>query len=150
MVARGRELRLELALEAGVVGAWLYDAATHELTWEAPMYQIFRVPLGTPVTLEDFLARVHPDDRGRFEASIARTLEGSDFREEYRIITSRGERWVMIRAQLLTDGKSDIEGVEILAQPGTPVALVEIPRALRSAATAAAKEARTAGTGGNE
>ncbi|MCB9645116.1 MAG: PAS domain-containing protein [Deltaproteobacteria bacterium] len=105
MVARGRELRLELALEAGVVGAWLYDAATHELTWEAPMYQIFRVPLGTPVTLEDFLARVHPDDRGRFEASIARTLEGSDFREEYRIITSRGERWVMIRAQLLTDGR---------------------------------------------
>lgn len=32
-----------------------------------------------------------------------------------------------------------IEGVEIMTEPATPVAIVEIPRALRSAATAAAK-----------
>jgi signal transduction histidine kinase len=106
MVARGRELRLELALEAGRVGAWLYDATAGELTWEAPMYQLFRVPLGTPVRMEDFVARIHPEDRGRFEAGIERTLAGSDFSEEYRVVTPRGERWAMIRAQLLTDGKA--------------------------------------------
>jgi large subunit ribosomal protein L25 len=46
-----------------------------------------------------------------------------------------------------------IDGVEVLAQPGTPVASVEIPRALRSAATAAAKEAKSgaaAPAAGNE
>lgn len=34
------------------------------------------------------------------------------------------------------------ENIEIMQQPGTPVATVEIPRALRSAASAAAKEAK--------
>lgn len=32
-----------------------------------------------------------------------------------------------------------IDGIEIMSEPATPVAIVEIPRALRSAATAAAK-----------
>lgn len=38
-----------------------------------------------------------------------------------------------------------IEGIEVLTQPGTPLAIIEIPRALRSAATAAAKEAQKKG-----
>ncbi|MEM7572781.1 MAG: 50S ribosomal protein L25 [Bacteroidota bacterium] len=39
------------------------------------------------------------------------------------------------------------EGVEVLNPPASPVAMVEIPRALRSAATAAAKEERMGGEG---
>lgn len=35
----------------------------------------------------------------------------------------------------------NIEGLQVMSAPATPVALVEIPRALRSATTAAAKEA---------
>ncbi|MEM9527676.1 MAG: 50S ribosomal protein L25 [Bacteroidota bacterium] len=38
-----------------------------------------------------------------------------------------------------------MEGVEIMNPAGTPIASVEVPRALRSAATAAAKEAEKAG-----
>lgn len=38
-----------------------------------------------------------------------------------------------------------IEGIEIMSAPATPVALVEIPRALRSAATAAAKAEKSGG-----
>jgi large subunit ribosomal protein L25 len=33
-----------------------------------------------------------------------------------------------------------VEGIEIMSSPSIPVATVEVPRALRSAATAAAKE----------
>ncbi|MEO0732201.1 MAG: 50S ribosomal protein L25 [Bacteroidota bacterium] len=38
-----------------------------------------------------------------------------------------------------------MEGVEIMNPAGTPIATVEVPRALRSAATAAAKEAEKSG-----
>ncbi len=37
-----------------------------------------------------------------------------------------------------------IDGIEIMSPPGTPVASIEIPRALRSAASAASKEAADA------
>ncbi|MEL7163213.1 MAG: 50S ribosomal protein L25 [Bacteroidota bacterium] len=43
-----------------------------------------------------------------------------------------------------------MEGVEIMNPGGTPVATVEVPRALRSAATAAAKEDEAAGDAGGE
>jgi large subunit ribosomal protein L25 len=36
-----------------------------------------------------------------------------------------------------------IEGIEIMTPPGTPVGTVEVPRAMRSAATAAAKDGAT-------
>ena len=35
----------------------------------------------------------------------------------------------------------EVEGIEVMVDPATPVAMVEVPRALRSAAAAAAKEA---------
>ncbi|MBC6996379.1 50S ribosomal protein L25 [Neolewinella lacunae] len=41
-----------------------------------------------------------------------------------------------------------MEGVEIMNPGGTPIATVEVPRALRSAATAARKEAEKAAKGG--
>ncbi|NET39195.1 MAG: 50S ribosomal protein L25 [Cyanothece sp. SIO1E1] len=38
-----------------------------------------------------------------------------------------------------------IDGIEIMSPPGTPIASIEIPRALRSAASAASKEAAAEG-----
>lgn len=145
MVARGRELRLEQALEAARVGAWVYEPASEELTWEAPMYQIFGVPLGTPVRFADFVERVHADDRARLEAAIARTRRGRDFEEEYRIEHPRGARWVLVRAQLLTDGRLEIiTGVcfDVTAKKAAEAAL-EAKNAELEAALTRLREART-------
>jgi PAS domain S-box-containing protein len=94
---RERE-RLRLALEAGALAVWDYDAETGEATID-PHYAVtmgFDPRLKT-LTRSQIGERMHPEDRARViaehEASIAGG--GSTYHIEYRIITPAGEtRWL--------------------------------------------------------
>ncbi|MCB0639157.1 MAG: 50S ribosomal protein L25 [Lewinella sp.] len=129
------------------------DIQWHPVSDEIQHIDFLRLIDGHPIKLE---VPVHfvgsaPGVRagGKLQQTVRRVkikTTPENMVDELKLDVSKLEMGQSIRVRDITA----IEGVEILAQPGTPVALVEIPRALRSAATAAAKEARTAGTGGNE
>lgn len=106
---RRSEEQLQLALNASLgVGTWVWDVAADRVTADARFLRLYGVDealagKGTPIA--DFFVNVHPGDRARLEASIARTLnERVPFNEEYRLVQSDGtSRWVSAQGRATFD-----------------------------------------------
>ncbi len=90
-----------LAVSAGRMGVWSYSLPTGELTTSETCRLNFGRDPAEDFTYADLHAAIHPDDRERVQAAIARSLaDGADYDIEYRLITPAGEtRWIGIRAQ---------------------------------------------------
>ncbi|HEY4009135.1 MAG TPA: PAS domain-containing protein [Acidobacteriaceae bacterium] len=91
--AQARET-LELATRAADLGVWDVDLRTGVLEWSPRCRQIFGVPIDAPLTLEDFYAGVHPEDRQRVKNIIDRVLdpkERSQYDTEYRVLRTNGD-----------------------------------------------------------
>jgi len=106
---RRSEERLQLALDASLgVGTWLWDVQADLVTADERFLRLYGVDealagQGTPI--DRFLLNVHPEDRDRVEASIARTLtERAPFNEEYRLTQPDGSvRWVSAQGRAIFD-----------------------------------------------
>lgn len=62
---------LLLALEAAHAGTFRVDLRTRELRWSPSLSALHGLaPDQAPESFEDFLALVHPDDRGRVAADV--------------------------------------------------------------------------------
>jgi PAS domain S-box-containing protein len=88
---------LAIATEAGGVGIWDVDMITGHMTWSSICRDIFGVPHGVALTLDDFYVGLHADDRERLKDIIMRVAD-PDIREiydaQYRIVRPSGElRW---------------------------------------------------------
>lgn len=95
---RESEEGLRLAVEGGAIGLWRWEVATGELEWNEQMRAIFGIaapPAG--LTLDRFLATIHPSDRAETEHAFRAALaEHREFRHEYRIRQPDGtERWIV-------------------------------------------------------
>jgi PAS domain S-box-containing protein len=85
------------ALSATQVGTWEWEGSTNRVLWSAEAETIFGIPPGSfDGTYKGFFALVHPDDRQRLSAAIAKAVEDrTPYRIEHRIITPEGSvRWV--------------------------------------------------------
>ncbi len=102
----GDRLRWSLAVDAGGIGTFDWDLQTGELAWDARLVEMFGYAPGDfGGTIEDFDARVHPDDlprvRDALQASIASC---GDFAAEYRVVWPSGETlWLQARGRTLAD-----------------------------------------------
>jgi PAS domain S-box-containing protein len=86
-----RERQLAEAQAIAHVGSWEWDIATGALTWSDEHCRLFGIPVGSPASYEGFVARVHPDDRGRVERIIARGLAERRTEEyEWRLVRTDG------------------------------------------------------------
>ncbi|MCP3137701.1 sensor histidine kinase [Pyxidicoccus xibeiensis] len=104
-IARDRE-QLRLAVEATGLGTWDYDPETGALTFDERALALFGVPPDTRMGMEDFLSRVHPEDRMKTQAAIRQALrpEGSGhFSLEHRIPTPLGVRWLAANGRAFFD-----------------------------------------------
>ena len=96
-VRRSQE-RLRFALDAGCMGTWEWDLATNEVHWSDNLERIHGLPPGTfNGAFASYEREIHPDDRARVLASIARAVRtGAPHDVEYRIVAPDGTvRWVM-------------------------------------------------------
>lgn len=84
--------RMSLATDSSGIGVWEWHVQTGALTWDAHMYALYGMPLGTGTEGYALWARhLHPDDRGRAEREINMALEsGGDFRSEFRVVWADG------------------------------------------------------------
>jgi PAS domain S-box-containing protein len=82
------------------------DRATEELWAAESCRAILGFEKDTPITLETFLAAVHPDDR-HFAADTLRKSRGErSAATDIRIVHPNGElRWIRIRARAHVDGQ---------------------------------------------
>ena len=98
-----REQQLKDAQEVAKTGSWLLDIPGNVLQWSEETYNIFEIPLGTPMTFESFLESVHPDDRNTVSKNWEMALKNGKYEIEHRITTPGGEKWVSERARFELD-----------------------------------------------
>lgn len=113
------ERRLRLAQEAARLGNWESDASSGLVELSETACDLFGAPRGQKVTEEFLLSRVHPEERARVEANIARVSNSDspqDFRLEYRVVLPDGRlRWIEDQGRMeLDDGGLSRRGTGIL------------------------------------
>lgn len=104
--ARAAEERLQLALDAGKLGAWEFNIATGKVAWSATLEQIHGIPVGSfGGTFEDYQSDIHPEDRPRVLETISKSSSGQgEHHLVYRIIRPDGAvRWLDASGQLFYD-----------------------------------------------
>jgi PAS domain S-box-containing protein len=104
--------RLRLAAEAGRLGAWEWEVKTGRVIWSPELERIHGLEPGTFAgTFEAYQSDMHPHDRERVLAEIARTIEERRAHQlEYRIVLPGGQvRWLEARGQMFLDpaGRSE-------------------------------------------
>ncbi|MEN9205207.1 MAG: PAS domain S-box protein [Thermostichales cyanobacterium DRC_bins_46] len=102
---RQRELFLRMALEAARMGTWMWNLQTGEQWWSPENRILQGMAPQTEATYENFLARVHPEDRPKVKEAQSRALaEGSQYRCEYRVVLPDGSgRWLLSLGQYFFD-----------------------------------------------
>src|SRR5262249_32456923 len=90
------EERFRLAARAGKMCAYEWDAATNMGVLSGECVALLGIEEGTQITREQFLSKVHPDDRNRLTfAQAGLTPENPNLQISYRIVhPDRGVVWV--------------------------------------------------------
>lgn len=103
-----REKRLADAQRIAHLGSWDWDIVTGELFWSDEVYRIFGLsPQEFSASYEDFLARIHPDDRQLVEERVMSSLSdpGIPYSVNHRILLPDGtERPVYEKGEVTFDG----------------------------------------------
>jgi PAS domain S-box-containing protein len=102
------EESLRLATESAEVGTWDLDTVHNLLTWTDRVRAMFGISPGTAVTLDDFYAGLHPEDREATSIAFARALDPAlrdAYDVEYRTVGREDGvvRWVAARGRALFD-----------------------------------------------
>jgi PAS domain S-box-containing protein len=99
--------RLEGAVEATGLGFWEWDPRSGRLAWSERNKAIFGLPPEAPVTIEMYMATLHPDDRERALTTYRQARDrtgGGDFAMEYRAVAPNGQmRWILTQGRVITD-----------------------------------------------
>ncbi|HVF77463.1 MAG TPA: PAS domain S-box protein, partial [Solirubrobacteraceae bacterium] len=90
----GEQQRSQLAEAQAIaqLGSWEWGLATDRVQWSDELCRIYGLPPGQhPVSFEEFLERVHPDDRGRVAAAIETAhRSGGRFSFKHRAVRPDG------------------------------------------------------------
>lgn len=86
----------ELALEMAGFGTWVWDLRSGEVHWSPACYRLSGLSPESPLTIEDWRGRVHPDDRARVEQLTRQALsERTRLEITYRVVRPDGAvRWL--------------------------------------------------------
>ena len=105
--SRPARSRLDLGFAAADIGSFDWDLVTNALHWDDRLMELFGYTRDDVRrrTSTRSSARVHPDDRARVEAAIARAIDGcGDYEADYRVVHDDGTmRWVAARGRVLCD-----------------------------------------------
>lgn len=109
--AAEEELRETLAAmiqhqQVGKCGNFRYNTTTGAIRGTEEVFKIFRFPAGRRgCTVEEWLAKIHPDDRDRIAQRFFEAIsKGEDLRFEYRIVFPDGDM-----KYIRCDGEPDLE-----------------------------------------
>lgn len=114
--------RLELALDAGQMGTWEWEAASDTLTMSDTLQQVLGVATDSfDGSLEDFTRHLHPEDRqGLLETLLGAFDRRVGHHVEYRIVRPDGTvRWVEARGRVLYDDAGQAVGMAGVAMDVT-------------------------------
>ncbi len=102
---RESDERLVLAANAAQLGIWMRDIE-HDTIWTSDEWRaLFAFAPGQQVSLDDFMQRIHPDDRAGVRATLATAIsEVQRYTTEYRIELPDGTlRWISSHGHVEAD-----------------------------------------------
>ncbi len=86
------EERMKLAVESSGLGTWELNTRTNELLWDDRCRVVFGVSDHQELRYDDFINRVHPEDRAHVDALVSDALaDNREYRAGFRIVTDDGE-----------------------------------------------------------
>jgi PAS domain S-box-containing protein len=99
---RQSEERMRLATAAVNLGIWEWDLSKDEIWATNARRALLGLPTSGKIALEDFICRLHPDDRDRVRHTIDDAIHsGEGFDSEYRLILPDGiVRWMSTRGSV--------------------------------------------------
>jgi PAS domain S-box-containing protein len=102
------EEQLRLAIDAGEIGMWDVDLISDTMFWPPRVKQMFGISPDVPVTLDDFHAGLHPEDKGRVSAEFSTALDPllrAVYDTEYRTVGREDGivRWVAAKGRGIFD-----------------------------------------------
>jgi len=102
---RESEERMRMAAEAVNLGIWEWDLNKDEIWANNARRELLGWPASGKIALNDFVWRLHPDDRDRVQHTIDDAVhKGEDFDSEYRLILPDGiVRWMSTRGSVHFD-----------------------------------------------
>jgi PAS domain S-box-containing protein len=106
---RERAEELRVALDAGRMGTWSWDVVNGRIAFNDGVAALFGRPVpDAPVSHDEFLAMLSPEDRTLLRQCIDATIEHDAlFHFEQRIVLPDGiERWVYATAELQRDANN--------------------------------------------
>jgi PAS domain S-box-containing protein len=98
--------RLRRALDAARMGIWFWSVENNRLTWDENLCRLYGLGAETVVsTYEQFLERVHPDDRALVAEMMQRVLQNEgDLDHEFRVVLPDGRvRWIADQGEVRRD-----------------------------------------------
>jgi PAS domain S-box-containing protein len=98
------EERLRLATEAGGIGIFDHDLRTLQ-TYFSPLYRAITHVESDGLTMPEWLAKVHPDDRTLVQETVRNAIAtGQPYHYEYRILLPDGGiRWLEVSGLIVKD-----------------------------------------------
>jgi len=112
---RESEERLQLALDASRAGSWAWDAKSSASTWDERFRALYDFPPGAPSRFEEWIERLHPDDRARILSRIEglRGASSDDrWNEEFRSLSPEsGVRWHQNLGRAQRDAAGKLEAM---------------------------------------
>jgi diguanylate cyclase (GGDEF)-like protein/PAS domain S-box-containing protein len=88
------------------LGTWEWNTTTNDVVWSSMLYELVGVAPGTPVTYQDFLDLVHPEDQGMVDQRCRDlATDGRPIEMEFRLVRPDGMRRVFrCRGEPLSTG----------------------------------------------
>ncbi|MDB5470454.1 MAG: multi-sensor hybrid histidine kinase, partial [Caulobacter sp.] len=135
------EESIRLATSAAGVGIWDLDLTTDHLTWCDRTKAMFGISPGTPCSMADFYAGLHPDDFDATSEAFASALDPfrrATYDVEYRTIGKEDGviRWVAAKGKGLFEGERCIRAIgtaiDITARKAAEQALHQTENELRA------------------
>jgi len=93
--------KLDLAMSVGGIGAWSLEIETQNLRGDAILNNLFGFEADIFPQLDQYINRIHPDDRDRVSRAVTNAIENNTtYDEEFRIdLPDGGVRWARSYAQ---------------------------------------------------
>jgi PAS domain S-box-containing protein len=86
-----RERQLAEAQKLAHLGSWAWKVGSDTVEWSEQLHDIFGVAPGSPVSYDDYLRLIHPDDRERVGATVGKALETAQgYQLEHRVLRPDG------------------------------------------------------------
>ncbi|WP_421568081.1 PAS domain-containing protein [Stenotrophomonas sp. PD6] len=136
-----REERLRLATEAGDMGFWDVDLVQDVLIWPARTKAMFGISADAEVTMDDFYAGLHPEDRDATSAAFAAAADPqlrAHYDVEYRTVGKEDGvvRWVAAKGRGLFEGDRCVRvlgvAIDVTARKAADARLQELNEHLES------------------